>query len=87
MRSHDEQLLFCARTLEELVPGNHRLRQLRPLVDEALKDLKRQLRKLYSDRGRPGVARERLLRALLLQVLYGVRSERRLMEQLGISGT
>jgi transposase len=84
MRSsdHTQDDLFCAKTLEQLVPGNHRLRQLRPLVDEAMRQLQPQFRKLYSPTGRPSIAPERLLRALLLQVLYGVRSERRLMEEL-----
>ena len=79
---HTQNDLFCAKTLEQLVPTNHRLRHLRPLVDEALRQLQPQFRKLYSHTGRPGIAPERLLRALLLQVLYGVRSERRLMEEL-----
>ena len=84
MRTSDQTQndLFCAKTLEQLVPTNHRLRHLRPLVDEALRQLQPQFRKLYSHTGRPGIAPERLLRALLLQVLYGVRSERRLMEEL-----
>jgi transposase len=79
---HTQDDLFCAKTLEQLVPGDHRLRRLRPLVDEAMQQLQGQFRKLYSHTGRPSVAPERLLRALLLQVLYGVRSERRLMEEL-----
>jgi transposase len=84
MRSADETQddLFCTKTLEEMVPENHRLRRLRPLVDEAMKPLRCKLARLYSDTGRPGIAPERLLRALLIQVLYGVRSERRLMEEL-----
>jgi transposase len=84
MRSADETQddLFCTKTLEELVPEGHRLRKLRPLVDEAMKPLKAKLARLYSETGRPSIAPERLLRALLIQVLYGVRSERRLMEEL-----
>jgi len=79
---HTQDDLFCAKTLEQLVPDDHRLRKLRPLVDEAMRSLQPRFRKLYSHTGRPGIAPERLLRALLLQVLYGVRSERRLMEEL-----
>lgn len=79
---HTQDDLFCAKTLEELVPSDHRLRKLRPLVDEAMRQIQAQLRALYSHTGRPGIPPERLLRALLLQVLYGVRSERRLMEEL-----
>lgn len=84
MRTHDhtQDDLFCAKTLEQLVPSDHRLRKLRPLVDEAMQQLQPRFRKLYSHTGRPSIAPERLLRALLLQVLYGVRSERRLMEEL-----
>jgi transposase len=52
------------------------------MADEALRDLQRRFRKLYAKTGRPSIAPERLLRALLLQVLYSVRSERMLMEQL-----
>ena len=84
MRTSDQtqEDLFCAKTLEQLVPSEHRLRKLRPLVDEAMEELQPELGKLYSHTGRPSIAPERLLRALLLQVLYGVRSERRLMEEL-----
>jgi len=52
------------------------------MVDEALKELSPRFAKLYAKRGRPSIAPERLLRALLLQVLYTIRSERQLMEQL-----
>jgi transposase len=79
---HTQDDLFCAKTLEQLVPSEHRLRKLRPLVDEALREVQPKLRRLYSHTGRPSIAPERLLRALLLQVLYGVRSERRLMEEM-----
>ena len=81
-QDHTQDDLFCAKTLEELVPAEHRLRKLRPLVDEAMRPVRGKLGQLYSHTGRPGIAPERLLRALLLQVLYGVRSERRLMEEL-----
>lgn len=79
---HTQDDLFCAVTLEDLVPPTHRLRKLRPLVDEAMKQLQPKFRKLYSHTGRPGIAPERLLRAMLIQILFGVRSERRLMEEL-----
>jgi transposase len=64
------------------VPQNHPLRPVRAMADEALKALSPQFEKLYARVGRPSVPPERLLRALLLQVLYSVRSERMLMEQL-----
>jgi len=79
---HSQHDLFCAKTIEQLVPSDHPLRQLRPLVDEAMRQLQPHLRQLYSHTGRPSIPPERLLRALLLQVLYSVRSERRLMQEL-----
>jgi transposase len=67
---------------EERVPPDHPLRTIGALVDAVLKELSPQLDLLYSHTGRPSIAPEKLLRALLLQVLYTVRSERLLMEQL-----
>lgn len=64
------------------VPQDHPLRAVRRMADEALTALSPQFQRLYSHTGRPSVPPERLLRALLLQVLYSVRSERLLMEQL-----
>jgi hypothetical protein len=61
---------------------DHPLRPLRAVVDAVLKDLSPRFSRLYATTGRPSVAPERLLRALLLQVLYSIRSERQLMEQL-----
>jgi len=58
------------------------LRKIRELVDQVLKKMSPQFGKLYSEVGRPSIAPERLLRALLLQIFYSVRSERLLMEQL-----
>src|SRR6202171_449826 len=67
---------------EQRVPADHPLRPIRKMTDEIFKQLSPQFDKLYSRVGRPSIAPERLLRALLLQVLYSVRSERLLMEQL-----
>jgi len=67
---------------ERRVPKDYRLRALRVMVDTALKQLRPRLDALYAVGGRPSIAPERLLRALLLHVLYSVRSERLLMEQL-----
>src|SRR3984885_11274426 len=67
---------------EERVPADHPLRPIRTMVDVALKGLSRSFGQLYVDWGRPSIAPEKLLRALLLQVLYTIRSERMLMEQL-----
>jgi len=67
---------------EDRVPANHPLRQVRALVRDILKDLSVSLGKLYAKEGRPSIPPEQLLSALLLQVFYGIRSERQLMEQL-----
>ena len=84
MRGKDEQQLdvFSYLSPEQRVPQDHPLRPLRVMVDEALRRLQPWFRKLYAQTGRPSIAPERLLRALLLQALYSVRSERMLMEQL-----
>jgi transposase len=74
--------LFITRTVEDFVPANHPLRALRKLIDEALRDLDAQFNRLYADEGRESVAPERLIRASLLQVLYTIRSERQLVEQI-----
>src|SRR5437899_10657875 len=74
--------MFSYLSPEERVPANHPLRPIRRMVDEALKALSQALSGLYSAFGRPSIPPEKLLRALLLQVLYTVRSERMLMEQL-----
>ena len=68
--------------LEQRIPADHPLRVIRPLVDTVLRELSPRFDALYSRVGRPSIAPEKLLRALLLQVLYSVRSERLLMEQL-----
>jgi transposase len=84
MRGPDQKqdAVFSYLSPEERVPADHPLRKIRTLVDEVLKDMSPQFGKLYSDVGRPSIAPERLLRALLLQIFYSVRSERLLMEQL-----
>ena len=74
--------MFSYVGLEERVPQDHPLRPIRASVDVALKQLSRRFDRLYAKRGRPSIPPERLLRALLLQVLYTIRSERQLMEQL-----
>ena len=74
--------LFSYISPEARVPKDHPLRAIRQIVDVVLKDLSPHFTKLYSDVGRPSIAPEMLLRALLLQVLYSIRSERLLMEQL-----
>ena len=68
--------------IEERVPRNHPLRLIRRIVNQVLAALDGEFAKLYADDGRPLIAPERLLRALLLQAFYTIRSERQLMEQL-----
>lgn len=84
MRGHDTQQagLFSYLSPEARVPVTHPLRPIRQSVDTALTALSPKLAKLYAQTGRPSIAPEKLLRALLLQVLYSIRSERLLMEQL-----
>lgn len=74
--------MFSYLSPEQRVPANHPLRAIRQLVDRALKALSASFEELYSAVGRPSIPPEKLLRALLLQVLYSIRSERQLMEQL-----
>ncbi|WP_026687798.1 transposase, partial [Azovibrio restrictus] len=74
--------MFSYVSLEDRIPAEHPLRRLRVLVDAILASMSALFDARYSHTGRPSVAPERLLRALLLQVLYTVRSERQLMEQL-----
>jgi transposase len=84
MRGKDEQQLdvFSYINPEQRVPQDHPLRPLRVMTDEALHQLRPRFNSLYAKTGRPSIAPEKLLRALLLQALYSVRSERMLMEQL-----
>jgi transposase len=84
MRGDDIQQheLFSYGSLEERVPGSHPLRPIRTMVDEALKQMSGRFDEIYPEDGRRSIPPERLLRALLLQMLYSVRSERMLMEQL-----
>jgi transposase len=84
MRGPDTQQssMFSYLSPEERVPAKHPLRPIRLMVDDALQALSPVFSRLYSAYGRPSIPPEKLLRALLLQVLYTVRSERMLMEQL-----
>jgi transposase len=74
--------MFSYISPEQRVPKDHPLRPIRKMVDGILVDLSPRLKKLYSKIGRPSIPPEKLLRALLLQTLYSIRSERQLMEQL-----
>jgi transposase len=83
MRGADKQTgaLFSYLSPDALVPGDHPLRSIRLLVNAALEQLSPRFDALYASTGRTSIAPEKLLRALLLQAFYGVRSERQLMEQ------
>ena len=84
MRGADEQSgsMFSYVSLEERVPADHPLRAIRRITDRALERLSPKFGTLYINFGRPSIAPEKLLRALLLQAIYTIRSERQLMEQL-----
>ena len=84
MRGDDnlQEGIFSYISPEKRVPTDHPLRPIRKLVDEILKEMSPQFARLYSNVGRPSIAPERLLRSLLLQIFYSVRSERMLIEQL-----
>jgi transposase len=84
MRSDDRERSSMWTTLqpEQTVPPNHPLRPIRTMVNEILDELSPEFSKLYSRRGRPSIAPEKLLRALLPQILFSIRSEPMLLEQL-----
>ena len=84
MRGVDQQpdALFSYVSPEQRVPRDHPLRPIRRAANEALERLSPRFSAIYAKRGRPSIAPEKLLRALLVQALYSVRSERLLMEQL-----
>ena len=84
MRGDDQQtgFMFSYLSPDERIPADHPLRPIRQMTDAVLERLSPRFDRLYSEIGRPSVAPEKLLRALLLQALYTVRSERLLMEQL-----
>src|SRR5207245_6145807 len=84
MRGDDQQQdgMFSYISPNKRVPQEHPLQRIRSIVDRILDQLSPRFNKLYARAGRPSIAPEKLLRALLLQALYSVRSERLLMEQL-----
>ena len=84
MRGPDiqQQKLFSYLSPDSRVPQTHPLRPIRIMADKALKELSPMFRELYSRTGRPSIPPEQLLRSLLLQILYSIRSERMLAEQL-----
>lgn len=84
MRKTDitQHTMFSYRSLEERIPVTHPLRKLRILVDGILKSMNAEFEEVYSRRGRPSIAPERLLRASLLQTLFTIRSERQLVQHI-----
>jgi transposase len=84
MRGPDsmQESLFTVAKLDDFVPAEHPLRSIRLLVNEALTAMNSQFSGIYADSGRDSIAPEKLIRALLLQVFYSIRSERQLCEQL-----
>src|SRR6202789_2412709 len=85
MRGDDQKqtAMYSYVTLAQRIAADHPARQVRVLVDRARERMDGELEQLYSSTGRPSIAPERLLRASLLMVLYSIRSERQLMEQMG----
>ena len=84
MRGDENQqpAMFSYVNLDRRVPSDHPLRAIRKMADQALAELSAHFAVLYARRGRPSIPPEQLIRALLLQVLYGIRSERQLMERI-----
>ncbi len=74
--------MFSYVDLESRIPKQHPIRKIRRIVDKALPALEPAFDEMYSDRGRPSIPPEQLIRALLLQILYTIRSERQLMERI-----
>ncbi|MBI2619596.1 MAG: transposase [Ignavibacteriales bacterium] len=81
-RDKEQEPLYSYISMEQRIPEDHPLRRIRKIVDELMKSLSPRFTKLYASDGRPSIPPEQLLRALLLQALYTIRSERQLMEQL-----
>jgi transposase len=84
MRGSDgmQEALFTVAKLEDFVPADHPLRAIRGVVNEALSHLNGLFNLIYADTGRASIAPEKLLRAMLIQVFFSVRSERQLVEQM-----
>jgi transposase len=79
---HQQSAMFSYLSLEQRVPSDHPLRAIRLITDTILTQLSQVFSRMYAKLGRRSIPPEKLLRTLLLQVLYPVRSERILMEQL-----
>jgi transposase len=84
-QDHQQESMFSYLSPEQRVRKDHPLRAIRVLADEALSRMSKRFEAMYSETGRPSIAPEKLLRAQLLQMLYSVRSERLLMEEIDYS--
>ncbi len=80
--NQEQDSIFSYHSPADRVPSNHPLRVVKEMANRALKGLSADFNKMYSATGRPSIPPEKLIRALLLQVLYSIRSERLLMEEL-----
>ncbi|MDE0363473.1 MAG: IS5 family transposase [Rhodospirillaceae bacterium] len=80
--THPQPSMFSYVDLESRIPKSHRIRKIRRIVDEALAELEPAFESMYSERGRPSIPPEQLIRAVLLQILFTIRSERQLMERI-----
>jgi len=81
-KNSNQNSMFSYRSLEERIPRRHPLRDIRKIVDKALAELSPTFDEMYAKAGRPSIPPEQLIRAMLIQVLFSVRSERLLMEEL-----
>lgn len=77
-----QPVMFSYIDLESRIPRKHPIRKIRQIVDDALPELEVAFTQMYSDRGRPSIPPEQLIRALLLQIFFTIRSERQLMERI-----
>lgn len=81
-KSKDQQAIFSYVSLEDRIPKRHPLRDIRRIVDKAIAELSPTFDAMYAQAGRPSIPPEQLIRAMLIQVLFSIRSERMLMEEL-----
>jgi len=81
-KNSSQNAMFSYRSLEERIPRQHPLRAIRKIVDKALQELSPTFDAMYAQSGRPSIPPEQLIRAMLIQVLFSIRSERLLMEEL-----
>lgn len=77
-----QDTLFSYRTLESRIPASHPIRKVRDVVDVALKNMEHAFAQMYASAGRPSIPPEQLIRAMLLQILFTIRSERQLVERI-----